>query len=73
MLLDDENFENVIFTDETKIQMESNMQRQARKEGDQRYEDCYAREISCFVCNICFQELTKFQNWFPNSGGSSVD
>ena len=37
MLMDNKNFEIVIFTDKTKIEMETNIQRKARKEGDQRY------------------------------------
>ena len=38
MLFDNKNFENVIFTDQMKIQIESNIQIQAKKEGNQFHE-----------------------------------
>ena len=38
MLRENERFENVIFSDETKIQMESTILRQARKATNKRYE-----------------------------------
>lgn len=38
MLATDEKFENVIFSDETKIQMESSTLRSARKSTDKRYQ-----------------------------------